>query len=189
MSRSDFASVGNNIGALAVVISLVYLGLQIRQNTRHAQAVIQESRSSLLCDHSMRIADSHALDAFMRGMAGDTNLTPVEQAQFIFLCRSMFLVSEDHSLQNRVGLLTRDAWNTFVSTVGSAMASCGYRAAWKANRSMFGHEFREFMDEIMRTTPVEAFGPVRIGDVFQTTLAEGLAAMTLPEGAKQPAAS
>src|SRR5580765_2019544 len=96
MSLSDFASVGNIIGALAVVVSLIYLGLQIRQNTRHAQAVIQQSRSGLLCEHSMRIADSRALDPFMRGMAGDTSLTPVEQAQFIFMCRSMFLISEDH---------------------------------------------------------------------------------------------
>jgi hypothetical protein len=182
MSLSDYASVGNIIGALAVVVSLIYLGLQIRQNTRHAQAVIQQSRCALLSEHSMRIADSHALDAYMRGMAGDTNLAPVEQAQFIFLCRSMFLIAEDHFLQNRVGLLTKDAWITFVSTVQSAMGSCGYRAAWKANRSMFGQEFRAFMDEMMRVTPPEAFGPIRLGQIFQTTLAEELALLRNAEG-------
>jgi hypothetical protein len=189
MSLSDFSSVGNIIGAFAVVISLIYLGMQIRQNTRHAQAVIQQSRSSLLCEHSLRIADSHALDAFMRGMAGDTNLTLVEQAQFIFMCRSMFFISEDHFLQNRVGLLTKDAWVTFVSTVRSAMGSCGYRAAWRANRPLFSVEFRNFMDEMMRATPADALGPVRLGDVFQSALVEEIAAMRISESGKPSAVS
>src|SRR6478672_8466794 len=100
MSLADLASVGNIVGAVAVLVSLLYLGLQIRQNTRHAQAAIQQSRSSLLCEHSMRIADSPALDAFMRGLAGDTTLTPLEQARFIFVCRSIFFLSENHFLQN-----------------------------------------------------------------------------------------
>src|SRR5262249_43172205 len=153
MSLSDFALIGNIVGAVAVVVSLIYLGRQIRQNTRHAQAAIQQARSNLLCEHSMRIADSPALDAFMRGMAGDTTLTPIQQAQFIFVCRSMFFVSENHFLQHRLGLLTENAWSTFVSTVRSGMASCGYRAAWKANAPLFSDEFRAFMDNIVQATP------------------------------------
>ena len=125
----------------------------------------------------MRIAESPALEAFMRGLAGDTSLTPIQQAQFIFVCRSIFFFSENHFLQNRMGLLTRDAWETFVASVRSGMGGCGYRAAWKANSSLFSDEFRAFMDDMMRTTVPEPLGPTRLANVFQSVLVEELAAM------------
>jgi hypothetical protein len=41
MSLSDLASIGSFVSGAAVLVSLVYLRLQIRQNTRHSQALIQ----------------------------------------------------------------------------------------------------------------------------------------------------
>lgn len=44
MNLSDVASVATIISSAAVALSLVYLGLQARQNTKHTRALIQAGR-------------------------------------------------------------------------------------------------------------------------------------------------
>ena len=41
MSLNDLASIGSFVSGMAVVISLIYLSIQIRQNTRHERAAMQ----------------------------------------------------------------------------------------------------------------------------------------------------
>ncbi len=46
MTLSDLASVGGVISGVTVSVSLVYLGLQMRQNAWRSQALIQQGRAS-----------------------------------------------------------------------------------------------------------------------------------------------
>ena len=43
MSLNDLANLGQIIGAIAVVISLIYVALQIRQNTNAVRAATAQS--------------------------------------------------------------------------------------------------------------------------------------------------
>jgi len=45
MSLSDLAAIGSLISGVAVLISLIYLSQQIRQNTKHSRAIIQQGRA------------------------------------------------------------------------------------------------------------------------------------------------
>ena len=43
MNLSDLSSIASLVSGIAVVVSLVYLAQQIRQNTKHSQALIQQA--------------------------------------------------------------------------------------------------------------------------------------------------
>ena len=58
------SSLGSFISGIAVLASLVYLALQIRQNTKHSQALIQQGRAARIADTALRIAELRADDAF-----------------------------------------------------------------------------------------------------------------------------
>jgi hypothetical protein len=46
MSLSDLASLGSFVSGFAVLISLIYLSLQVRQTKRNQQIAIRHSRAS-----------------------------------------------------------------------------------------------------------------------------------------------
>ena len=56
MSIQDIGSIGELVGALAVIISLIYLATQIRQNTRAVRIQITQA----IMESSNRIGDALA---------------------------------------------------------------------------------------------------------------------------------
>jgi hypothetical protein len=54
MSLSDLASLGSFVSGFAVLISLIYLSLQVRQTKRNQQIAIRHSRASRIVELSAR---------------------------------------------------------------------------------------------------------------------------------------
>jgi hypothetical protein len=45
MNLSDLAAIGSLVSGIAVLVSLVYLAQQTRQNSKHTRALIQQGRA------------------------------------------------------------------------------------------------------------------------------------------------
>ena len=78
MSLSDLASIGSLLSGIAVVISLAYLAFQIRQNTRHQRASMQQGRAARTVDLLLRTAEPDMARAILRGRMGDGAIEPAE---------------------------------------------------------------------------------------------------------------
>ncbi len=57
MSLSDFASLGSFVSGFAVLISLIYLALQVRLTKRNQQISIRHSRASRIVELHLALAD------------------------------------------------------------------------------------------------------------------------------------
>ena len=86
LTLEDLENIGEFVGALGVVISLVYVAIQIRQNTRQItdntnalklseESAAQQNFSRL---RLLLIGDSEASQLFERGLAGDRSLDATE---------------------------------------------------------------------------------------------------------------
>ena len=56
MSLSDLAAIGSLISGVAVLISLIYLARQMRQNTKHTRALIQQGRVERISNQLGRLS-------------------------------------------------------------------------------------------------------------------------------------
>lgn len=75
MSIQDWAAIGEIVGAIAILITLIYLAIQIRQSTRATQAASRDSMSKSTIDILMRIAcDPQLVSFFRRGMTAADGL-------------------------------------------------------------------------------------------------------------------
>jgi len=59
MTLSDLASIGSLVSGIAVLVSLVYLAQQTRQNSKHTRALIQQGRAIQSAD--MPLGNPNAL--------------------------------------------------------------------------------------------------------------------------------
>jgi hypothetical protein len=155
MSLSDLASLGAFVNGLAVLISLIYLALQVRWTKRNQQIAIRHSRASRIVELQLALADSAVADAWLHGSGSPQQITQTEVSQFINLCRALFFHFEDSFYQREEGLLNDDAFETVVAGVRLSARSPGWRAAWKIARPNFGGRFLAFMDGVVAGSAVE----------------------------------
>ena len=156
MTLSDLASIGSFVSGIAVLVSLVYLSLQIRQNTKHSQALIQQGRAARISESALRLAELAESEGLERCFQGSAEVSNNDVRRFLFLCRSIFISAEDSFFQNRQGLLDRAAFESFKSSLKSGMGSPGIATAWKMTREMYEPDFRDFMDRTMGDLTGEA---------------------------------
>jgi hypothetical protein len=157
MSLTDLASIGTLVSGVAVVISLIYLGLQIRQNTRHQRASMQQGRSARMVDIMLRSAEPDMVQTILRGRAGDPDMSPLELETFLRATTAFFLSFEDGFVLRRSGMLD----DTTIAGDDAALKNHilpwpGYRTAWDMLKSGMQPDFRDYVDSLAVQTPIRS---------------------------------
>ncbi len=89
MHWDAIAAVGEILGAMAVLATLVYLAVQVRHNAATAAAAIYESALSGFNDLNLTVAsDAELASILSRGMAEPDSLDATEAVRFAFVMRS-----------------------------------------------------------------------------------------------------
>jgi hypothetical protein len=103
MSWEEVSAIGQMLGSVAVFITLGYLAVQIRQNTRWVRASSFQSGVDGMNLLNNVIAQDESLERIFRiGNADMGNLTEDERVRLSFLCLSAFRSFESmyfHTLQ------------------------------------------------------------------------------------------
>jgi len=148
MSLSDLASIASVISGLAVLGSLVYLGLQTRQNAKHTKALIHQGR----VEQATNVINLWTSDPeiFVRGQAADQTLDDFQAAHFNLMLREYFVIIEDLFFQHREGLVEENRHAGTIKRTRRLLQTPGVRAAWKMARDGFHPDFQEFMDGLAK---------------------------------------
>lgn len=134
MTLADLASIGSFISGIAVLISLIYLTLQIRQNTMAHRALAQQSRTNFLKDHLHLVADPGIASVYVRGIAGDPNLTAVELTQFFSVMRSWCIGMSEIVWAHDHHVLDHETFSVSTRALKFMFAQPGPRAFWEVYR-------------------------------------------------------
>jgi hypothetical protein len=155
MTLSDLASLGSFVSGFAVLFSLIYLALQVRQTERNQQISIRHSRVSRTVELHVALADPAVATTWLHGSGSPQEITQTELSQFTHLCRAHFFHFEDSFYQREEGLLNDEAFETVVAGARLLARSPGLRAAWRVARLNFGGRFLDFMDGVVARSAAE----------------------------------
>lgn len=158
MSLADLAALGSAVSGFAILVSLVYLSLQMRQSGRNQRALMQQGRVARISSAAEAFAAPDIAAAVDRCWDGAAEVTTVQLRQFANVCRQLFISAEDSFLQHRDGLLTGAAYASLVASMKAYFASPGIRAMWKMTRNWYEPGFRRFLDAILAETAVAPYG-------------------------------
>jgi hypothetical protein len=168
MSLEDLGNIGEFIAALAVVVSLIYLAVQIRQNTRSVRASTYQVAVGSISDWSREVSlDSNAPRIFSVGCIDPDQLTADERLQLYFQLVSLFRNYENLFYQHHQGMIEDSAWVGWAYHMVRTYWSPGVQGWWPSWRMTCQGEFREFLEN--SSPPV--------GDPFIQEDAERLSAL------------
>ena len=166
MSWQDLGSIGEMVSAIAVVISLIYLAFQIRQNTSQIDQNTEAARATAF-DSSI----SHAMVArqaifenadvariYHDGSIDPDSLSDHDRMRYRLMVHNVLWSLWNIQSQAQVGGLSAETWETQRVILVRMMSSRGAQWFWSNYRGEFGEGFQNEVAEILNDRAV------RLGD-------------------------
>lgn len=108
MNWIALGAVGELVGGVVVVITLIYLAAQIRQNTRATRVHATAALASEMERNLLAVAENDALaEVFLKAAQG-AELSPLESTRLLFWWASFIRNSESHILQSDLRTMGED---------------------------------------------------------------------------------
>ena len=153
MTLQDLGNLGELVSAIAVVISLGYLAVQIRHNTKTVrtstyQAVLDSSRS----DTELILAHPHLERIYRVGRRDPNELMDEERPLFRMLLGQLLVNHEIMFLHYQQGVIDEDFWRGRQLGLRAFLSQPGVRQYWKGPslaRQYYGTEFQELVESIL----------------------------------------
>ncbi len=147
MNWEAIGALGEAIGAVAIIITLIYLAMQIRQSTQLSKASAQQLLSHQLSTYQERIvANPERLRVFRSAMVSWDRLSSDDQAVAHLLFGQIVNHFEQTYYLNETGLVPTAMFDTYRALALSLIQSPGGSEFWKAMQLMINDEIREYLD-------------------------------------------
>ncbi|HEY5107280.1 MAG TPA: hypothetical protein VII73_11000 [Caulobacteraceae bacterium] len=150
MTLSDLAAVGSFVSGVAVVATLAFLVLQMRQANKNQKALLQQGRSARVTELILKRTEPELSKALTRGLQADLAIEDFQVEAVNAFFAALFWSIEDSFLQYRAGLLLSTSWETDAATLRGFLAVPACRVAWTMNRDLMSGEYREHVDALIR---------------------------------------
>ena len=157
MSLGDIASLVSLVSGVAVLVSLLFLGFQMRQSNRNQRSLMQQGRSDRNVDLLSRLTDSKLSEILLRVSGGNT-LTDADYFVLYGFAAAVFWSYEDSFFQFHSGMLDAKSWASDVATLKRLLSNPAYRAVWSTARGGIGDEYRSFLDGLAADAKLNAPG-------------------------------
>jgi hypothetical protein len=147
MTLQDLANLGEVIGAIAVIASLIYLAFEIRQNTRAMRRAATQDIHRSLNDQTRCLVESPDLAAlYFRASQRPEELTGEERFRFQFLLAYVFSNFELAIEYYREGLLSDDMIEGYVKGIRPLFENPIVAEWWEAEgQGQFSPELRDLV--------------------------------------------
>jgi hypothetical protein len=187
MTLADLASIGSFLSGIAVLASLIYLSLQVRQSAKHQRSQILDTRTSRFLDWEMRMADPKLTSAWDKVFdAKGGGFTPLEFRQLSLAARALFAMGEQTYFQRQDGLIGDAAYETARKFWATTLATPAMRVLWRSYRTQVAPGYAAEMDAAMARAP--AVPPLSFAE-FNHLLAEEITTADAPPAAAGDAAA
>lgn len=151
MTLADLADLSQALGAVAVFASLIFVGVQIRQNTKALKATSHHAiTDSFNAVNALIVSDQKVARLWRLGMAGSDILDEDERQSFAFMAIGYMRIFETLYYQHTAGTLATQLFEAELNTLKWTVTNPGFVAWWSVNPISLSAEFRAFIDGLIR---------------------------------------
>jgi hypothetical protein len=150
LSLSDFASIAEVVGALAVVISLIYVGMQVQDSTRAVRsATANETTNAISAWYENIAVDPETVQLLYAGASDPDSLTAEQWLQLVYLLHGLVLKYQTAFYLAREGTLDSNISRSITGTISGNRESPGFLRYWEQRGSLFEPEFKAYIEDIL----------------------------------------
>jgi hypothetical protein len=148
MTLQEIANIGEILGATGVIASLIFVGWQIRSNTRTTRMRMHEQVTHTF----LSFLNSVLLDpdAFSAGLQStDKNFADLEDAQKLFFFGTLLGLFKHFELmyvQQSQGVMDQETWDAWSEHIRMYYHQPGVKTWWNLRKATFIPGFRNYLE-------------------------------------------
>ena len=148
MTLEQFGILSQIVGTLVVIASLIFVGVQIRQNTKAIRVQVQENMTSGYIA-VIEVLSEHA-DVFTRGIAANresfASFSDADKLIFFSVLFAAFKLFENVHSQRERGFIDGDSWEAWSENMLMHFNQPGVQMWWTLRKGSFRPSFRHFLE-------------------------------------------
>jgi hypothetical protein len=153
MNWDAISAVSQMIGSIAVVVSVLYLAVQLRSSTRVAKVAAMDAAAGALRDVTKPFMENAELGRVWRaGLENLESLSAEDQARFFHAAHQFLKALETIHYHYVYGLLDQQLWDGWRELLHHYVATPGIHYYLSRRGAVFSERFRTFIAEL---EPVE----------------------------------
>src|SRR6201989_33313 len=149
MNWDAVSAISQLIGSLAVVLSVLYLAVQVHQSTRVAKLAMQDAAATALRDVTKPFMENAELERIWRvGLEDIGSLSVEERARFFHASYQFLKAFETIHFHYIYGLMDKQLFEGWHGLLRHYIAAPGMAQYWKLRPEVFSERFRNFVNSL-----------------------------------------
>jgi hypothetical protein len=156
MTIAELGSLGEFIASFGVLITLIYLAIQMRQNTKAVRLNTAHSITEEFQNFFNLLASDQSLSEIFMEAAQNEELSGISRLRYNTLMGNAMRAYENAYLQNREQAIIPDHWAGLTRMMIDASAMPAFPNYWADRKHWFSDGFQLHMNTEIIPAPMEA---------------------------------
>jgi hypothetical protein len=149
MNWEAISAVSQFVGSIAVVLSVLYLGIQVHRSTRVAKLAAQDAATTALRDVTKTFSENAELSRIWRhGLEDLGSLSADDQARFFHAAHQFLKAIETIHFHYIYGLMDEQLWQGWRNLAWHYVATPGLAYYLRRRPEVFSERFRKFVETL-----------------------------------------
>jgi len=156
MNVQDLAAVAEIVGGLAVVVSLIYVGLQVSDSTSAIRSTAASDATTAMQSWYLEMGSNRqASDMWFNAMTSPEPLSTHDEFQFMMSMHSVLLGMQNSYLLSKEGTLDAEFREAVTTAIVAVKDLPGMDRFWRQRRGFFHTGFAEYIDGLLGQDAIE----------------------------------
>lgn len=150
MNIMELGAIGELVGGAAVLVTLIYLAVQVRDSAREQRALsLREATREFGTLIQTVGSDDEKAQIWLNGVHEFATMSPSQRFRFNVVATYLFRHFEQIFYQNRHGRVDQEFWDGFRNQIHDMAGYKGVQDWWATRCHWFGGRFRSFVESHM----------------------------------------
>lgn len=150
MSLEELGIIAEMFGALAILVTLIYLAIQVKDGARASRsAAVTDATTAMQSFYEQLGSNSEASDLFLHGLRNPEALSEDRRFQFLMLMHCCFLGFQRSYFLAREGTLDLELRDSIGTAIEAVNQLPGMHMYWRQRRLFFQDEFVSLVEQLL----------------------------------------
>jgi len=151
MPWEAIATIAKVVSAIGVIVSLIYVGLQLRQNNKNLRIATQHAITDSIGQTYRNLQTPGVAKLFLIGIKNFNDLEEERSLQFSGLMGEIYRNYEDIFVQWINKALDENSWKGQRSAMLDILSQPGSRQWWETRRHWYNKKFVKYLESELET--------------------------------------
>lgn len=162
---AELANIAEIIGAVAIIISLIYVGLQVNDNTAAVRSAASNDASVAMQTWYLEMGSNRqSADMWFNAMTSPKPLQTNDEFQFMMMMHACLLGMQNSFLLAEEGTLDAEFRESVTTALVAVKDLPGMARYWRQRRGFFNSGFAEYVDGLLAQEKIETLDMYKLPD-------------------------